>query len=70
MFLSVDMQLHRQRTRANCPIVMQGIFRLAGQRICGLDYGRSGGNASTLQKSATRKRSLGTICHESNLSDV
>src|SRR5258707_15558380 len=69
MLMPVDIQFHRESVRPNCSIVMQGVFGLAGQCICGLDDGRSGCNASTLQKSATGKRSLGTICHGNGLSE-
>src|SRR5438270_6903821 len=69
MLMPVDIQLHGDRVRTHCPVAMRS-FRLAGQCIRGLDDGRSGCNASTLQKSTTRKLSLGTICHGNGLSDV
>src|ERR1700730_6961154 len=70
MLMTIDVEFYCESVRANRPIVMQGIFRLAGQCICGLDDGRSCCNASTLQKSATGKLSLGTLCHGNGLSDV
>src|ERR1700679_2195147 len=65
MLMSVDEQFDLKSVRTNCSVAVQDVFRFASQCACGLHDGRRRRHAGALQKSATRKLSLGNVCHRS-----